>query len=78
MNGMIRHYKIVLSSHYDVAKCGMRYYKVRVQWEYQTAAGARRFKMSTENDMVIMQSEDTRGYLMLMLELGLDRSKLHW
>ena len=52
--------------------------KLEFNGNTKMAAEAGRFKMATENNMVIMKSEDTTGYLILMLELGLDWSRVHW
>ena len=52
--------------------------KLEFNGKTKMAAEAGRFKMATENDKLIMKSEDKRYYLMLPLELGLDWSRLHW
>ena len=55
MNRVIQHYYLVMSSHYEVAKCGMRYDNVRVNVDGKMAAETGRFKMATSNDRAIIE-----------------------
>ena len=75
---MNQHYYIVMSRHYEVAKCGMEYDNVVVNVDGKMAAKTDRFKMATSNARAIIEEWTQEVILMLMLVLGLDWSRLHW